>query len=755
MWSHTSVSFSESETRWCNSVRKPVTFTARDACQNKVSVVVNASMVDLTPPAIVHAPENVTVGFVRGTVETRDGYVVPSNNENTLALLAWLNKTGHAQFTDLDPTKVVAGRVSSLLPEFVQTRISRGLNCVASTLTVQFSAVDECGNQAHAMAATFAAEDLTPPRIIAAAKPGSDDLAATSSIQSPQLVTWLANHGGAVALDDASPATVQWTHSPPIFTEPSAGACGDRTVHVNFTATDGCNNAATTPGEFHFRDVQAPLVTVSATNYLQFTVAGLLKGATGKMKSTKSCSEIGLGEGGRGEGSMAFRLNNTEVCGGSKFNTPLQKAGDTKMCFRRGTYQKAGRICALAGARLCTAPELLRQVAFKTGCEGDASRTWTSTSCTTNDGMVGRLSIKGGGPVSAKVSLAPKCFPLLSTGKFHGTSLIRCCGDRDVSNVQQQASFFPINEDFQAWLASAGGAIASDAEGTGVVVAHEPLSFQQRYPGSTCADADAVVTFTFTDKCGNVAKSTAKVALVDSLPPAITRLPAELIITSAGAAPGTSFAEQITTWLSTAGNAEAAEDVHWNHLPQDSLLTVACELVNKTVQFWATDDCGLRSTVFGVVVYGDIDAPVITTSANHMVVEAESGNGNRISYQNWLSDHGGAVASDSYTATDTLVWTYREGVLKPVISDTYQSCATNTVRRVIFAVTDLCGRTATTAASFTVVDTTPPVLGCNNKRVQRCDARCKSNTASATWLNDGDLCISDVSPYMVRKYATT
>ena len=155
--------------------------------------------------------------------------------------------------------------------------------------------------------------------------------------------------------------------------------------------------------------------------------------------------------------------------------------------------------------------------------------------------------------------------------------------------------------------------------------------------------------------------------------------------------------------------------------------------------------------MLGTFTYGDATGPKITAPATNLVVEAESGTGNLVAYQKWLSGHGGASAIDTHSDETELLWTYKEESTKPVSGGEYKSCATNTARRVMFAVRDQCGHVATTAATFTVVDTTPPVLGCNNNHIQRCDVRCRQNVAFDAWLNrdNGGLCISDVSPYTV------
>ena len=428
-WTHTNdVSFSERRIRWCTPVKKIVVFTATDLCQNSVNVTAKISMSDTASPRITKGPENVTVGLAGGAVTISNNTVERRDNENTHKLQAWIDSAGGAKFTDLDPATLKTGH-GATLPGWTSFRSKRGPSCVGQELTLNFSSTDECGNTVQAPPATFAVEDLTPPRVISPSKNGSSALRQLNNANNAKLTMWLANHGWAVAQDIDTPSAVMWSHTTPVVIDPPLEKCGNQTILVDFVATDGCGNAVATPGRFDLFDKQPPTLAVLPKN-AAFNVAGLLKGAGGNMKSIRACSQVD---------TLSLRAGNREVCGGSKFHTQKlsEKYPDSpKICFRRATYQKTGRICAHAGARLCTADELLNQVAFKTGCEGDAARTWTSTACTTAKGIAGRLSVKGGGPPKDK--LQPKCWPLLNNARFNGTALIRCCGDRVPADEEQQ-----------------------------------------------------------------------------------------------------------------------------------------------------------------------------------------------------------------------------------------------------------------------------------------------------------------------------
>ena len=64
-----------------------------------------------------------------------------------------------------------------------------------------------------------------------------------------------------------------------------------------------------------------------------------------------------------------------------------------------------------------------------------------------------------------------------------------------------------------------------------------------------------------------------------------------------------------------------------------------------TVAFTATDDCGNTSSTFGRIIINDTTAPEIITEAIDESFECGDGDFN-VALQDWLSDNGGAVASD-------------------------------------------------------------------------------------------------------------
>ncbi|HRK28016.1 MAG TPA: hypothetical protein PK239_12115, partial [Chitinophagales bacterium] len=77
-----------------------------------------------------------------------------------------------------------------------------------------------------------------------------------------ELDNWLNSNGGADAADACG--NVTWTND---FTGMTTSCGSSGSVTVVFTATDECNNTATTGATFTIQDTQAPLITTTASDY--------------------------------------------------------------------------------------------------------------------------------------------------------------------------------------------------------------------------------------------------------------------------------------------------------------------------------------------------------------------------------------------------------------------------------------------------------------------------------------------------------
>ncbi|NNT73271.1 hypothetical protein HKT18_13710, partial [Flavobacterium sp. IMCC34852] len=110
----------------------------------------------------------------------------------------------------------------------------------------------------------------------------------------------------------------------------------------------------------------------------------------------------------------------------------------------------------------------------------------------------------------------------------------------------------------------------------------------------------------------------------------------------------------------------------------------------------ATDACGNSSTASQTINVQDVTAPVITTQASNIIAECD-GNGNELALYTWLTNNGGATATDECSP---VTWSNN-------FSEIANDCSAAVT--VVFTATDECGNTASSSATFTINDTQNPV----------------------------------------------
>jgi len=241
----------------------------------------------------------------------------------------------------------------------------------------------------------------------------------------------------------------------------------------------------------------------------------------------------------------------------------------------------------------------------------------------------------------------------------------------------------------QNWLTSA---TAKDENGN-------PLPVTNTYTGITQAcGTDLPVTFSASDHCGNTSSVTAHILVSDTQSPTWS--------TAAGALDRTIDCSDAAGLAAAQILAPVATDLCDPSLvltkSSGTLVAGACQGTGTYVNTWtATDDCNNVSGTFTqTITVTDNQAPVITTQAQNQTVECD-GSGNTTELNTWLSNHGGAVASDA--CGGTIIWAYDNTPFSDL-------CGNTGVKTVIFTATDACGNSSTTTATFTILDTTAPTL---------------------------------------------
>jgi gliding motility-associated-like protein len=264
--------------------------------------------------------------------------------------------------------------------------------------------------------------------------------------------------------------------------------------------------------------------------------------------------------------------------------------------------------------------------------------------------------------------------------------------DTDASNSTVECDGAGNTNEFDAWLASNGGATASEA--CSAITWSNDFNALSDDCGAT---GTATVMFTATDDCGNATTTSASFTIVDTTPPTINTDASNSTVECDGAGNTTEF----DAWLASYGGATATDicaNVTWTN--DFNALSDDCgETGTATVIFTATDDCGNSSTSTASFTIVDTTPPTINTDASNSTVECD-GTGNTAEFDAWLASNGGATATDICA---NVTWTNDFTALS-------DDCGATGSATVIFTATDDCGNIATTSASFTIVDTVVPEL---------------------------------------------
>ncbi|MBT8231660.1 MAG: T9SS type A sorting domain-containing protein, partial [Bacteroidia bacterium] len=134
--------------------------------------------------------------------------------------------------------------------------------------------------------------------------------------------------------------------------------------------------------------------------------------------------------------------------------------------------------------------------------------------------------------------------------------------------------------------------------------------------------------------------------------------------------------------------------------PEECKLTDECGATGSvTVVFTATDECGNSTDTIATFTIEDTTNPVITTPPADLTVECD-GAGNQAELDAWLDSFAGAVGED---LCGDATWSHNFTALS-------DDCGATGSAMVEFTLTDECGNDVKDTATFTIVDTTPPSI---------------------------------------------
>ncbi len=650
-----------------------VTFTASDECGNSVSSTATFSIQDTVAPFLSYPAQDMTV---------------QCDTSNNSSLNAWLASNGGADIYENCGDVTWSNDFSG---------ISNGCGSTGSA-TVTFTATDNCGNSTSTTA-TFTIVDTTPPTISGGS---SLYIVCDGTDYGPAVQNWVDSLAGATAIDNCG--TVSWSNN----YSGSYSAC-DGASPVTFTATDECGNTSFVTYTITVEDLN-PVITVPGSDmivqcdgsgniaqyndWLDNHAGGMAEGVCAQIfwypsvfPETNNCGMT------KSIPVVFYAYNDCEIdasfsanfiivdtippvidtpaqnlvldCNGSDYsnliNTWLASNGGASASDVCGNVTWSNDYSGLSGG--C-------------GSSGSATVTFTATDeCGNTSTTSATISVEDTTPPSIDQS---------------AQDLTAECDGSDISNL--------IN----TWLSSNGGASASDVCGN--------VTWSNDYSGLSggCGSSgSATVTFTATDECGNTSTTSATISITDVVPFILS--PAQDLTVECDGAGNTS---QLNDWLDIHGGASVSNncsDIFWTH-DCPSITQLCANTGFVTVTFTATDECGTSQSTTATFTIEDTTPPNIIQQASDMTVECY-GWFNYWQFLYWLYNLGGAVADDT---CGSVWWSFE------VLDDTEECCGTGSTT-VAFIVTDECANSQSSVATFTIGDTTPPIIwGGNNIFISDC-----------------------------------
>ena len=658
-------------------------FIAQDTLGNTVSDTATFTIQDITAPVI--------------TTEAMDIEVVCDGDNNVTELLDWLNSNGGAVATEECSTITWTNDYGQVDP---------GACNGSGSITVTFTATDACGNSESTTATLTIVDDVAPIWTI---DPTDLTLECTDEMDPMNAVmAWLDAAGNGDAFDSCS--VVVYSNDFVALTPTCGMNNTSGTATVIFTATDACGNTATRSAVVTVEDTTPPSIdspavdeTVECDGLGNMAELQTWLDAQGGAIFSDVCGEVTadapvLVETIEGCGltvKYIYSFTSTDACGNTSASTiasfviedttspmiDVEAMDNIVEC--NGTGNTVDLDTWLASNGGASASDV---------CSG--TLTWSydlvqeSDLCDLTGSGLYRFTVVdecgNASTTEATFEIQDTEAPVITTEAMDIE--VVCDGDNNVTELLD-------------WLNNNGGATATD-NCNEVIWTND---YGQVDPGACNGSGSITVTFTATDACGNSESTTATLTIVDDVAPIWTIDPTDLTLECTD---DMDPMNAVMAWLDAAGNGDAFDSCSVVVYSNDFVaLTPTCGMNNTsgtaTVIFTATDACGNTATRSAEVTVEDTTPPSITSPAKDTIVECD-GAGNMAELQAWLDNIAGATAED---ICGEFTWN------EPILMNTIEGCGLTVEYVYMFNADDACGNTsANTIASFTIEDTTSPVI---------------------------------------------
>ncbi|WP_439151887.1 HYR-like domain-containing protein [Winogradskyella sp.] len=594
------------------------------------------------------------------------------------------------------------------------------------TIKRTWTATDNCENT-DTKTQTIEVQDTHAPVIAPAAMDMVVDCDGNGNVA--DLEAWLASNGGAEATDNCGEVT--WSHN---YCDNSEGGqfiqecvslsdlCGETgSVTVTFTTSDECNNSSSTSATFTIRDITAPTIDIPAEpETVECDGSGNLNQfnawleSNGGASASDDCSDVVWSNNYCADGGDAnaftvdataewlsfdnlFFLNDSYCCG---FSGPTPVIGPGNQLTIEPNFGSGDDVNVETNVFIADNSLVGQSFTFS----GNV------TSNTLVEGYQGTAWIKlfdGGFGLIEQISVP------LNEGTF----------SVEYNNTQPGA----VNIQYGFSTFGLGGAGQEPGSlGNVVIEASEPTCVS--FSDLCGATGDVTVTFTATDDCGNASSTEATFTIQDTTDPLFS-VPADVTIECDQDPHDLELTGDVTD-ESDACSAEGLEATY-----SDQVIPGDCPNESSIKRTWTlVDDCDNSYTLIQTITIIDSTPPTIDVEASPETVECD-GLGNTDALEAWLSNNGGAVATDN---CGPVTWSNNYMNLS-------DDCGATGSVDVTFTATDACGNTSSTTATFTIEDTIAPTITVPADVTVECDmvpTVCDQDNGNgngpepAAWINE-------------------
>jgi len=212
-------------------------------------------------------------------------------------------------------------------------------------------------------------------------------------------------------------------------------------------------------------------------------------------------------------------------------------------------------------------------------------------------------------------------------------------------------------------------------------------------------------TWTATDLCGNFTKHVQTIVVKDDEKPKFKGvLPKkELSFSSAKEVPPAQELEFTDNCETTVKKVKAKEEKLKETCPNNFVLK----------RTWLIKDtCGNENIYEQIITVADTIAPTIEKHAQDLTVQCD-GEGNQNDLENWLNNYANAVITDN---SGKVKWSHN-------YTNLTKSIGTIGSAKVTFTCSDDCDNSVTTQATFTILDTIPPIITRAETKIVECDGK--------------------------------